>query len=347
MTGIFANDTYNNGVTRDNFDKYAHTFDSNARYDNFPPIEDNNDNNRKLPSLGGGGGGGKTPTNKGDKHDKKFVAIIIIAITIMIVAWSINTYYNIQDLKYFQDKKIEAEQRLQQSLSFIIPSVYAQDDGDSGDSGDGDSGDDGGDSEDGGDSGDNDNGDDNSSNNNDDDNNNNNNDDESNGNDNESPRNDDEDDEDTNNNEEQQSETQTRNDDDDEEDKDKDDREKKYCSGKGEWNGKKCVTDNDDDRTAHEDAVCDDGSKSKFCKDRDRDNRDRNHHNDDDDDDDNKKIIKKYYYRDNDDDDDDDDNDYFDYYRYGINERISFCQYLQEIDVLKPGINCMTYALFH
>jgi hypothetical protein len=47
---------------------------------------------------------------------------------------------------------------------------------------------------------------------------------------------------------------------------DRDDNDKKkYCEGKGKWNGHKCVIDNDKDRTAHEDAVCDDRKKSKFC----------------------------------------------------------------------------------
>lgn len=41
---------------------------------------------------------------------------------------------------------------------------------------------------------------------------------------------------------------------------------KKYCEGKGEWNGKKCVTDNEEDKTAWEDAVCDNNpGNKKFC----------------------------------------------------------------------------------
>jgi hypothetical protein len=124
---------------------------------------------------------------------------------------------------------------------------------------------------------------------------------------------------------------------------DEEDDKKKYCAGKGEWKNGRCVTDNDEDKTAHEDAVCDNGSKSKFCKD--RDHRDRNHHDNDNDDDDKKKIIKKYYK-----DDDDEKN----YYYYGPNsyemmqfstqEKIEFCQYLQNIDVIKQGVDCMQYV---
>jgi hypothetical protein len=40
----------------------------------------------------------------------------------------------------------------------------------------------------------------------------------------------------------------------------------KYCEGKGEWNGKKCVTINEEEQSAYEDAVCDDpGSNSEIC----------------------------------------------------------------------------------
>jgi hypothetical protein len=57
---------------------------------------------------------------------------------------------------------------------------------------------------------------------------------------------------------------------------------KKYCEGKGSWNGKKCVTDNDEDRTAHEDAVCDDGKKSKFCGNANKDRDDKDEKDEDD-----------------------------------------------------------------
>ena len=61
-------------------------------------------------------------------------------------------------------------------------------------------------------------------------------------------------------------------------DKDRDNK-KKYCEGKGHWNGKTCVTNNEKDKEDWRDAVCDGGSQSKFCggngnKDKDKDDND-------------------------------------------------------------------------
>lgn len=73
------------------------------------------------------------------------------------------------------------------------------------------------------------------------------------------------------------------NDDDDDDDKKKDNKKrdkdwwkhnsvdlwkdkKKYCEGKGEFKNGKCITDNEEDETAWEDAVCDNNpGNKKFC----------------------------------------------------------------------------------
>jgi hypothetical protein len=56
---------------------------------------------------------------------KASFSLIIIAIIIFIVIHSVQTYYNLQDMKYYEDKVTEAQSRLdaiENTGFFILPS---------------------------------------------------------------------------------------------------------------------------------------------------------------------------------------------------------------------------------
>lgn len=98
------------------------------------------------------------------------------------------------------------------------------------------------------------------------------------------------------------------------------DKEEKYCSGKGEWNGNKCVINDEEEQAAYEDAVCDDpSSNSNVCgggssndeedEDSDNNNNDNNNSNENENENDKQQITLKDIGRSDENNNNDNDND--------------------------------------
>ena len=86
--------------------------------DYYPPAE---------PTKKGNTGSSK----KGNSKAGAWGAIIVLAIIIFIVLHAVNTYYNMQDLEYFDNKVKEAQEKVNrlESLSygnFILPYAYGE-----------------------------------------------------------------------------------------------------------------------------------------------------------------------------------------------------------------------------
>jgi hypothetical protein len=59
--------------------------------------------------------------------------IIIFVVIILVIVWAVNTYYNMQDLKYYEEKRDQAQQRVDElerqgygPSNFILPYAYGQ-----------------------------------------------------------------------------------------------------------------------------------------------------------------------------------------------------------------------------
>lgn len=125
MTGIFANDTYNNGVTRDNFAQYAHTY-HNPRdpYNNFSEPEPEEGAPKIAPTKF------KKYNNDKNNNKKSTLAgvLFVLAIIIFVIIFTVKMFFVSEEISYYDNKVTEAQQRLDQlggggETNFIIPSL--------------------------------------------------------------------------------------------------------------------------------------------------------------------------------------------------------------------------------